>query len=595
MTTVAAFGILFTLLMLGLPLSSVDLPRQLTSADDSFSSVSVCPSWSGFDYAATAAATPCLACNIFSPNCLDDHIGFVPFPQSSIHYALYPSPPPFPDGGIDLADALLVAPDNGTGQSPLLFPRITLTTLGSTDDPATPWTNATNPMAYNWPDFEANRETLVWTQLAPALRPGRFRIQLDAWDALQSSDTCEICIAITDRFRPQSTARCPASPIEPHVVGWTSATFTALNTTLAAVQAFVDTRTNNVDCSVAPSAECTDTTDLTARDWFGCPLAPSSSTAPATCFDQPLSDCAVAHLASNPFENTTVLASPTMFLVPGNLERQCNAAYVWRESWTAFSCASTLPSLLPQCSSGLDAYRGGDATSAPVSAFGCSHNLSLAATPTDLVESITVIVNDPSAVPCAAPAATNSLCFRWGNETLIKRIQDLLAVSFTPASNAALPSNAVASVFWRWQNAALGTWHDWTANNTVVLDRASTTLVVEAWTHAGLAGTSVWTVVVLLPPTPRDLPTTTARRCLPSAPPSWHPQCTWPSVNLQIHSVHAATSSSCALPCNPFDPTTPECATACVIPKPKSTTPYTPCVGFPVQQDQRVHVTIRRT
>ncbi|KAF0709384.1 Aste57867_5974 [Aphanomyces stellatus] len=284
-----------------------------------------------------------------------------------------------------------------------------------------------------------------------------------------------------------------------------------------------------------------------------------------------------------------------MFLVPGNLERQCNAAYVWRESWTAFSCASTLPSLLPQCSSGLDAYRGGDATSAPVSAFGCSHNLSLAATPTDLVESITVIVNDPSAVPCAAPAATNSLCFRWGNETLIKRIQDLLAVSFTPASNAALPSNAVASVFWRWQNAALGTWHDWTANNTVVLDRASTTLVVEAWTHAGLAGTSVWTVVVLLPPTPRDLPTTTARRCLPSAPPSWHPQCTWPSVNLQIHSVHAATSSSCALPCNPFDPTTPECATACVIPKPKSTTPYTPCVGFPVQQDQRVHVTIRRT
>ncbi|RHY91283.1 hypothetical protein DYB37_001909 [Aphanomyces astaci] len=446
-----------------------------------------CPTWQGFDY---VVATPadCLPCNVFaSTSCLGDHIGFVPFPYSSYAYALDHAL--FPDGGLDADSADLLV-----GSTRL--PRITVSTQFSADVVVVPprvFSNVHPPKAFNWNDFNQHRDTIVWNLLqTQAVRPGLYEIELDAWDYVQSSGTCDVCLSITDGYRPQSTSVCPEFAASEDHVGWRKY-FASVHQLLADVTAFATTRTNNDICSspLSVDATCTDTSTLTGVDWFDCPI---DDVATATqCLTRPLTACAASKLLANPFADPDVLCNPSEVLGPTQCRRQCSFDYVWREPYVVYGCQDTTS--VTQCGSGLDVNRGGDMTDAALSAM-----VSLATIPSDFQVRVAVDANIQELRQNDQFVKTSGrqVHFRHvgGYERQLQLpIQDIVTVMSThdPVNNAILPTTE-APVYWRWSIKHITSgdkhhggddivWHDWSANDlvTIVGDDDTTTTVVMAF------------------------------------------------------------------------------------------------------------------
>ncbi|CAK4072937.1 unnamed protein product [Aphanomyces euteiches] len=468
-----------------------------------------CPSWSGLDYYIVADSGPCLPYSVFDTDHWSVTIDHVPYPHSSFHFTF--GKPLFPNGGVSPTSPSLVSPE-GTK-----YPRVAVVTSSSKVADSDNVFHVLSPeVDYNWPDFQANRDAYVWTQLQPSnFTPGVYKVDLDAWDYLHDSGTCSLCFSLSDHYRPQSTNVCPDSALfNLTQTGWSS-NVAYLTNYLALVENFTTSRTNN-DCSTRPPTSCPDTTLLTGTDWFQCPLNISNATSPAAAFKINAGTCVTTKLTSNPFATDDVLANPASFLTPSQCTRSVSFDYKWYEYWVAFSCSG--PSV-SRCSSGADGADGGDATGAAKDAFECAATVSLAATADDLVKSVQVVQNaslvnhsqyitDPNGTfPDMNYSHVNQLHFwspavvksvlTWDEFAPITfNIQDLLTTAVTGGGIAHLTDLSCCGhgVFWRWKQDN-GPYKDYAANDQLNLTKLATEITFEAWTHCGVKTQNiVWTV-----------------------------------------------------------------------------------------------------
>ncbi|KAH9116148.1 hypothetical protein AeMF1_009876 [Aphanomyces euteiches] len=479
-------------------------PHWHKARDETTTNSSQCPHWFSVDYEAVYGSGSCLPCSVFDVTCMQTPLASVPLPHTAYGYAL--DDPLFEDGGITLDDLKRFTPTNAK-----TLPHIAVSSIFSNVSHGKNVFQELHPtLAYHWGDFQTNRNDIVWAHLdTGAVPPGVYKVQLNAWDYAQDSGVCELCVSISDHFRPQSTQTCP-DDLPTDLIGWQLywANFTAK---VASIQGFATSRTNN-DCSTPASAlgaNCSDVVQVEGHDWFNCPL-PSriDPLKPETALTTPLvaqSPCVHDAIRLNPFVNATILASPDAFLTPNVCSRSLRFNYTWYEPWVRYSC--TAPAEL-HCSNGADVAGEDLSFSGSPDKFGCAGHVTLAATASDIVARATVSLNATTlagSLQVVSNTRNSSFELRlWAAEDATGdfassafRIQSLFVANATLLESFSKTDDA-SPVFWRWTASNQpNVWHDFTANDVLFLDNLTTTVTFEPWTHCGIVVASppiVWTI-----------------------------------------------------------------------------------------------------
>ncbi|KAF0709292.1 hypothetical protein As57867_005986, partial [Aphanomyces stellatus] len=355
------------------------------------SNVMGCPAWQSQSYTTTASSGLCLGGSFFNASNVAHPVDIPPIPSSAYIFTL--DHPLFPNGGFPAGASALSDPTNSS-----LFPRVTMTTLLDTllaplaTSPTITTTTLHAEVDYNWQDYGDNRAAYVWRQFGAGMAvPGIYRVDMNAWDWFNPSGICELCVAMTDAVRPKSASACPVAPPVSQI-GW-STRLNSLTTYLRNVGLFATSYTNN-DCNSPPpsnASACANTTQISAIDWFRCPVDLSSYVAaPTNALRKPFDGTCVPAALTQGFSSTSVLASPGALFNTTACTRIISFEYTWRELWVNYSC--TGPSV-GYCNSGADGAVGGDLTGTNASRFQCANTFSLAATPADLVGVVTLATN----------------------------------------------------------------------------------------------------------------------------------------------------------------------------------------------------------
>ncbi|OQR81441.1 hypothetical protein THRCLA_11730, partial [Thraustotheca clavata] len=206
--------------------------------------------------------------------------------------------------------------------------------------------------SYPWTYFELNRDVVANSLIFDG--PGIYSIKMKAKDYRSEAD-CDVCLSIVDRFRPVSTARCPA-PLcdQTPCVGDAVVEYTTKNIALAQAvyQQHTDySKDGNVVNDVCGEARC-DEKHYYRKDMLSNDYIETNINLGDTCFTDKIPPIVDKKLQSSPFGENSCHLQQALPISAGQCTRCCKFTTQLKEWWHDYKCGnSSIPAA--QCS-GID-------------------------------------------------------------------------------------------------------------------------------------------------------------------------------------------------------------------------------------------------
>ncbi|OQR99754.1 hypothetical protein ACHHYP_04641 [Achlya hypogyna] len=442
--------------------------------------------WSNRKYAydIQAAGTPG-TCSI--SKLYPDVIARIPYPRSNY-----------------VGEARMNAGDASDGKSVAAgSPLVQVTVTKRTAAAPLPTTIFSKP--YAWTYFELNRDAITNSIVLDAA--GLYSVKMTATGYRSGAD-CEVCVAVVDRFRPVSSARCPAPKCDAGTcTGDAIAAYSKANVALADAlyQAHVayaaPANVVNDGCS---EARC-DAKNYYRKDMFATDFVEADVALAGSCFHDKLPAAVTTQMQASPFGANGCHLQQALPVADGRCTRCCKFTTQLKELWHDYKCGNGTVPAAQQCS-GTDP--------------GCKTTQCLAATGTTFFDAAASVrpaykkaTDDLIAkmypksgyestsevhllLECTAFGVTNE-----GKCAHVAPIDDLFGVAASLVDNTVL-SNVKASdfVFWRFRVDG-GNWRvykDAADAAPVRFEAQKSTVVLEAWSQCGLVHKSIFNVFLHL-------------------------------------------------------------------------------------------------
>ncbi|KAG9416624.1 hypothetical protein AC1031_001015 [Aphanomyces cochlioides] len=348
---------------------------------------------------------------------------------------------------------------------------------------------------YPWSYFVAHRDT-IGNNISFST-PGIYSIKMTAQGYHAAAD-CEVCLAVVDRFRPTSRAKCPA-PVcdQPSCLDSTAvlkpqavAEYSAKN--IQAAQAVLDAHfayssAENVVNDVCGEERC-DFKRFSRKAMFDSVYVPDASFPSGnSCFVDKITPDIVTRLQQSPFGSDLGSLNVARPVPDNQCTRCCKLETKLQEYWHDYQCGNaTAPA---KVCSGSDA---GCVTEQCLVALGSTFFTATADIKPDYKtvtkELIAQVFPDKGyqsateihlLLECSSFGKTNE-----GKCAHVARIQELLAVSSTLNDRTVLVDDK-QYVFWRF-NVDGGDWRSIDDKQLLTFDGEHAVLRLEAWSQCGL-------------------------------------------------------------------------------------------------------------
>lgn len=355
---------------------------------------------------------------------------------------------------------------------------------------------------YAWTYFEMNRDAIV--NRISLDGPGVYNFVMKA-KGYRSDADCSVCLAVVDKFRPFSTARCPTALCDQPkcesdpTAEWTASNLQLVRNVHAQHVAYAANAIND-GCGLG---RCDDN-HLYRKDMFATEYVEANVDLGATCLNDAVPAKALAKLKTSPLNAQQLqLAKP---VADGLCTRCCKYTTQLKEYWHDYKCGNStavLASQAQQCS-GTDP--------------GCKTVQCLRAQGTTLFQASAAVHPTYKAAtdelikrmyPSSGYESTSEIhllleCTTFGvtNEgkcAHLAPIRDLFTTAASIVPNAILKgTDASAFVAWRFRING-GPWRTVADDSTPIrFDTQATNVVLEAWSQCGLVKKTIFNVYLHL-------------------------------------------------------------------------------------------------